>query len=649
MHFQLRYPKGFTLLFCCLIYNTHIVLGQSKQALQNYEAGINALNKNDVQNAIQFFTVAAAKDSQYLDPAIALFQVYHDQKDFQKAIHYFNTIKKIDSLAAIPFLVKQGIALASLGMYDAGYILLTPYISKNSLPNYLKEKANALYAVCQFASAQKMAPEINIHNMGDSINSPASEYFPTVSIQDSLFLFMRRLNLSREDFYTSIMGVDGFSAAIPLSDTLNFAAKKGSMSLSADLQTLYYAADYAEQGYGRYDIYKVQRSSWGWSKPKNLGHNINSDFWESAPSIAPDGNAIYFASNRPGGYGGIDIYVAYKNEKGYWEEAINLGPSINTKGDDQTPFIHADNQSLYFSSNGRSGFGGSDIYVARKKIDGNWTTPINLGYPINTEGNENSISVSANGKFGIIATQNTSDKNNLDLFQFQTYPAIRPINTHCIKGRVYDKKLNAGLNGYEVQLLDTNRNLVKTIKSNDGDATFAFAMLDNQFYTVIVNENDGSKEFTTTIDLRKPNMPTNIWLPIPLKIQGQKDTLYSFSFHHNSWQDTSQGYMKAMYPQWTRYPDDSVHFEAIIVHNIYIDTSFTRTVCFSDSGYADYLNYVNAILAAKRLEFKTYFEWYKKYLLYIGFPEENIHLYFEEAAWKDDRLYAIDLNVIEHY
>jgi len=326
---------------------TSIVFGQTKQAADNYEAGLSALNKNDVQKAIQLFKLAASNDSQYVDPIIALFQLYHDQKNFQSAIDYFNEIIKIDSIASLPFLVKQGVALASLGRYAAAYELLTPYFQNNSLPNYLKEKANALYAVCQFAISQKTAPEISIQNMGDSINSPASEYFPIISIQDSLFLFMRRLNISREDFYTSSMGVHGFSAAIPLSDTLNFAAKKGSMSLSADLQTLYYAADYAEQGYGRYDIYKVQRSPWGWSKPKNLGQRINSDFWDSAPSIAPDGNSIYFASNRPEGYGGIDIYVSFKNEKGYWEDAINLGPTINTKGDDQTPFIHADNQSLY--------------------------------------------------------------------------------------------------------------------------------------------------------------------------------------------------------------------------------------------------------------------------------------------------------------
>jgi len=442
MFFQLRYRIGSALILSCILSCANTLMGQSKQSVQSYEAGIRALENNDTQKAIQLFTLAASKDSQYVDPAIALFQVYHDKKNFQLAIYYFNQIKKIDSAAAIPFIVKQGVAFASLGQYVAASKLLTPYISSNSLPSYLKDKANALFDVCQFAITQTLAPEISIFNMGDSINSPASEYFPTVSIQDSLFLFMRRQNLSREDFYTSSMGANGFTAAIPLSDTLNFAAKKGSMSLSADLQTLYYAADYAEQGYGRYDIYKVQRSPWGWSKPKNLGQKINSDYWDSAPSIAPDGNSIYFASNRTDGYGGIDIYVSYKNEKGYWEEAINLGPSINTKGDDQTPFIHADNQSLYFSSNGRAGFGGSDIYVSRKKIDGNWTTPINLGYPINTYDNEGSIAVASNGVTAYIASDRADSRGELDIYKITLAENTRAHKTWYIKGQVVDAKTN---------------------------------------------------------------------------------------------------------------------------------------------------------------------------------------------------------------
>jgi tetratricopeptide (TPR) repeat protein len=113
-----------------------LVLGQSKQALQNYEAGLSALNNNDAQKAIQLFKLAASKDSQYVDPAIALFQVYQDLKNFQSAIDYFNEIKKRDSAASIPFLVKQGVALASLGRYNAAYHLLTPYFQNNSLPHY---------------------------------------------------------------------------------------------------------------------------------------------------------------------------------------------------------------------------------------------------------------------------------------------------------------------------------------------------------------------------------------------------------------------------------------------------------------------------------------------------------------------------------
>lgn len=427
--------------------------GQTKQALQNYENGLRALDNQDIATAIQLFTTAAAKDSQYLDPLIALFQVQFEQKNYSKAIQHFERIQQIDTTAALPFIVKQAIAMVSLGNYPAAKALLDPYIQNNRLPNYLKEKGNAVYANCVFALSQRIAPEISINNMGDRINSAASEYFPTVSIQDSVFLFMRRLNLSREDFYVSSINANGYTQAVPLSDTLNFAAKKGSMSLSADLQTLYYAADYAEQGYGRYDIYQVQRKPWGWSKPKNLGQQINSDYWDSAPSIAPDGNSLYFASNRPDGFGGIDIYVAYKNEKGYWEEAINLGPTINTKGDDQTPFIHADNQSLYFSSNGRPGFGGSDLYVARKKIDGSWTNPVNLGYPINTFDNEGSIAVASNGSTAYIASDRADSRGELDIYKITLAENTRAHKTWYIKGQVVDAKTNKTLTA-ALQIVD---------------------------------------------------------------------------------------------------------------------------------------------------------------------------------------------------
>lgn len=584
-----------------------------------------------------------------------LAELYYTTKQVNKAIDAVKNCLQINTATGTnAFYSLQNVMQTNHD--EEGYTALLQQIAKvPSLPTANKQWIESEKQNLQIKQQLKNSPTTNFPiNLGSQFNTKYNQTFPSLTLDANTMVFTSVINGLNEDFMVSYYDTcNGWSKAENLGYPPNTGSPERSARISADGYYLFFTRcdTRSENGYdgGGCDIifcYKMNDGNW--SSPQKFGATINSPDYEGEPCISSDNKTMYFVSDRKGGYGGKDIWKS-KFSGGFWQAPVNCGANINTAGNETSPFIHPDNETFYFVSDGHKGMGGTDFYMSKWKGDTNYSNPINLGYPINTEGNENSISVSANGKFGIIATQNTSDKNNLDLFQFQTYPAIRPINTHCIKGRVYDKKLNAGLNGYEVQLLDTNRNLVKTIKSNDGDATFAFAMLGNQFYTVIVNENDGSKEFTTTIDLRKPNMPTNIWLPIPLKIQGQKDTLYSFSFHHNSWQDTSQGYMKAMYPQWTRYPDDSVHFEAIIVHNIYIDTSFTRTVCFSDSGYADYLNYVNAILAAKRLEFKTYFEWYKKYLLYIGFPEENIHLYFEEAAWKDDRLYAIDLNVIEHY
>jgi outer membrane protein OmpA-like peptidoglycan-associated protein len=192
--------------------------------------------------------------------------------------------------------------------------------------------------------------------------------------------------------------------------------KKGSASFTKDMQTMYFAAEYYGLGYGRYDIYRVKRTPKGWSAPINLGTNINTDFWESAPSISIDGNALYFCSNRPDGYGGIDIYVSYKNEDGYWEEAENLGPDINTEGDEQTPFIHGDNKTLFFASNGWPGYGGSDLFVSKKE-NGSWSKPINLGYPINTYDNEGSITVQSNGVDAYIASDRADSRGGLDIYK----------------------------------------------------------------------------------------------------------------------------------------------------------------------------------------------------------------------------------------
>lgn len=425
---------------CCIIISTAISsLAQNKSAAEKvYQKALTALENQDYTLTIKLLNQSIQNDTTYIDPIITLFQIDIDFKKYSEAIHLFEKAHTLDTTISLPYFLKQATAYASLGDYSKAKTIVNTFIHSGRVDPALKSKATDFLKVCDFAIAHPTSNEIQINNLGDSVNTAAAEYFPYFSAKDSLLVFMRKKNIRREDFFTSHLTSHGFSNATLLADSINDADKKGSVSFSPDLQTLYFAADYPEQGYGRYDIYKSIKKNEKWSAPKNLGKNVNTDYWDSAPSIAPDGKALYFSSNRPGGFGGIDLYVCYKNEKGYWEEAENLGDKINTPGDEQTPFMHADNKSLYFSSTGWPGFGGADFYVSRKKYDDSWTTPLNLGYPINTFDNEGSIAVSSNGTDAYIASDRSDTRGGLDIYKATLSSATRANKKYYLKGIVLD-------------------------------------------------------------------------------------------------------------------------------------------------------------------------------------------------------------------
>ncbi|MEN9697400.1 MAG: hypothetical protein RLZ56_821 [Bacteroidota bacterium] len=483
--------------FCVALPNAKAQQGE-RNAKRLYDQAIELIENKKLEQSIPLLEQSLQQDSKDIFTYITLFQVHLELKQMQSAVTVFEKGMQKDSAAFLPYLVKYATAYGSLGNFDKAYAILNPL--RNNAPSYLQQKVNDLLQVFDYAIQHPADPLISISNAGDSVNSSAAEYFPTVTLQDSLLLFMRRNSFKREDFYFSNITPNGFTHAAPLSDTLNFADKKGSPSLSADLQTLYYAADYAERGYGRYDIYKVTRTKTGWSQPKNLGRNINSDFWESAPSISPDGQSLYFCSNIPGGYGGIDIYVAHKNESGGWDEAENLGPSINTKGDEQTPFIHADNRTLYFASNGWPGYGGSDLFMSRKKLDGSWTKPVNLGYPINTIDNEGSIAVASDGIQGYIASDRIDSRGGLDIYKVTLSKNTRANKTNYLNGQIIEKGSNKALKGI-VRLVDPvdSANYMEVKVDSTGFFVLALPVFDSvgiqvnspghEFASMLVNED----------------------------------------------------------------------------------------------------------------------------------------------------------------
>ena len=467
-------------LFSCLKYNPSLAQNNRSTAEKLYQKALIAFDEKQYDKCIPLLEKSRQADTNFIDPVLTLFQVNLDLKKFTTAIPIYDKALRMNASVCFPYFIKQAAAFASIGDFKKAKELIILNMKNQNMSGDLKLKASNLLITCNYAIAYPSNDEISIHNLGDSINTSAAEYFPYFSVNDSLLFFMRKLNIRREDFYTSILTTKGFSKAKLLADSINWADKKGSVSFLPDMQTLYFAAEYPVQGYGRYDIYKSIKAGEHWTAPKNLGHNVNTDYWDSAPSISPDGKALYFSSNRPGGLGGIDLYVSYQNEKGGWEEALNMGPQINTSGDEQTPFIHADNNSLYFSSTGWPGYGGADFFVTHQKIDGNWTTPLNLGYPINTFDNEGSIAVASNGADAYIASDRSDSRGGLDIYKVRLSKVTRANKKFLLKGVIRDADSKKTISAV-INLIDPSdkSSLTKIEVDSNGQYIFALPYLDS--------------------------------------------------------------------------------------------------------------------------------------------------------------------------
>ena len=176
-----------------------------------------------------------------------------------------------------------------------------------------------------------------------------------------------------------------------------------------------------------------------------MGNQVNTDQWESQPCLSPDKRDLYFVSRRPGGFGGNDIYVSHLQPNGRWSAPENMGAGINTAGEESCPFIHADNQTFYFTSNTWPGYGDDDLFVVRKQEDGTWSTPQNLGYPINTISREGTLFITADGETAYYASDRSDSKGGLDIYSFTLRQDIQPAKTLWVKGKVYDVKTGKGL------------------------------------------------------------------------------------------------------------------------------------------------------------------------------------------------------------
>ena len=216
-----------------------------------------------------------------------------------------------------------------------------------------------------------------------------------------------------------------YDGGSPLPAPFNSGAPEGGVSITADGTELYYSVIHTVNGYANSDIYRVCRKEGRWQTPEALGQQVNGDrTWESQPSVSADGSTLVFASNRKGGQGGIDLWRCHRLPNGDWSRAENLGQAVNTAGNEKAPFLAADGRTLYFLSDGWQGFGGYDIYFTNL-ADPYGNRPTNLGLPINTESDEVSFGVTADGRRAYFGGR-TEASRSADILMFDLYPAARP-------------------------------------------------------------------------------------------------------------------------------------------------------------------------------------------------------------------------------
>lgn len=501
-----------------------------------YAAAIEKAQDGHFGEAKALLIKSLSYDSRFVDAYLSYAGICGENKQYDSAIIMYQKAFAMDSLYTFDYQLPYSINLAGKGKFDAALLAVTNFINSPHLNERSRKAAAFRKKTYEFALEMQHKKgfennTINIQNLGDSINSSDSEYFPSLPIDGNKLVFTRRIGGQNEDFFesnnlsrtSSVVGGSKildtalvWSKAKPLDGNINTAQNEGAQCISQDGEWLIFTGCNRPDGFGSCDLYISYKTPDGrWTDAENMGPKINTEFWESVPTLSPDKKDLYFSSRRPGGYGAGDIWVSHRNVKGIWGEPENLGPTINTVGEESSPFMHADNQSLYFTSDGLPGYGGSDLFVSRKVANGAWGVPQNLGYPINTIENEGSFIVTADGQTAYYASDRSDTRGGLDIYTFQLPKVVQPIKTLWVKGKVYDINTKKGL-PTSVELKDvTNNYVVENVQTNE-TGNYLITLPIGKDYSFTVNRK-GYLFYSDAFALKDNNADNAYTKDIPLQ------------------------------------------------------------------------------------------------------------------------------------
>jgi outer membrane protein OmpA-like peptidoglycan-associated protein len=491
----------------------------NKKAGEIYGQAYEEATAGNYTAAIKHLDEALALDPKFVDVFLSRAGIYAELKNYSASVSDFETGMKMDPVYSKTYLLPYSISLAGVGKFQQALNAVNEFLANPTLNPQSIKAGNYRKSAYTFAVDHEKKHPVKDYvfspiNLGDSINTKYLEYFPSLTIDGKKMIFTRRV-ASDEDFYESNFADGKWSDAKPLGGKVNTNLNEGAQNISQDGQLLIFTGCNYPEGQGSCDLYFSVKTNNGWSEPQNLGPIVNTDFWESSPSLSPDKRDLYFASSMAGGLGGRDIWVTHHLPTGKWSRPENLGEAVNTSGDESCPFMHADNETLYFNSNGHPGYGMTDLFFSKKVNDSSWVVAENLGYPVNTIDDQGSLIVAADGKTAYYASDGTDTKGGLDIYSFQLREDIRPLKTLWVKGKVFDKKTTAGLPS-AVELTDLkNGNRISKVQT-DEDGNYLVTLPVGKDYAFNVNRR-GYLFYSDNFSLSKNNPDSVFTVNIPLQ------------------------------------------------------------------------------------------------------------------------------------
>lgn len=424
-------------------------MGRKARAL--YELSLGKAADGDYRGSLETVGQAIALEPGFLEAWLTKGGLHGELRDYASAVSAYERAFAIDSLYSREYRLPYAINLGGMGRFSDAIPALEEFLQLPGLDG--RALRAATYRLQCFRLGDSLSRRISAsgyvfeaRNLGDSVNSPFPEYYPSLPVDGRTLVFTRRVGGTDEDFLVSRRDSSAWRKAEKLPGDINTPLNEGAQNLSQDGEWLVFTGCNFPDGMGSCDLYlSIRTRQGGWGRPRNLGEAVNTEAWESAPSLSPDRRSLYFASNRAGGMGGNDIWVSRRRPDGAWGEPENLGAPVNTAGNESCPFLHADGRTLYFTSDTHPGIGGDDLFVARQLPDGRWDSIQNLGFPINTIGNEGSMVVAADGQMAYFASERGDSRGGLDLYSFRMRPEIAPRATTWVQGRVFDARTGKGL------------------------------------------------------------------------------------------------------------------------------------------------------------------------------------------------------------